>query len=182
MTASAIHAAGDITIEHLDAGAARAAIPALCDVLSDCVEGGASVGFMAPFPPSGARPFWEGVAAAVAEDAVALIVARRACEIVGTVQVGLKMPPNQPHRADIKKLLVHRRARGLGLSRGLMTAAEAVARERGKTVLVLDTATGEPAEAIYERLGWQRVGVIPHYALMPDGRACDTTFFYKHLS
>ncbi len=117
----------------------------------------------------------------MAEEATALIVARLAGAIVGTVQVGLKMPPNQPHRADIKKLLVHRRARGLGLSRRLMDAAEAAARAEGKTVLVLDTATGEPAEAIYERLGWIRVGVIPHYALMPDGASCDSTFFYKHL-
>ncbi|WP_244616162.1 GNAT family N-acetyltransferase [Rhizobium sp. RU20A] len=156
-------------------------MPALCDILSDCVEGGASLGFMTPFPPDAALPFWEGVAEAVEEDAVALIAARIGGEIVGTVQVGLKMPPNQPHRADIKKLLVHRSARGLGLARRVMDFAEQTALCHGKTVLVLDTATGEPAEAIYGRLGWIRVGVIPHYALMPDGRSCDTTFFYKHL-
>jgi GNAT superfamily N-acetyltransferase len=98
------------------------------------------------------------------------------------VQLGVGTMPNQPHRADVRKLLVHRDARGLGLSRCLMDAAEAEALRRGRRVLVLDTATGEPAEAIYERFGWTRAGVVPDYALMPDGRYCATTFFYKHLA
>ncbi|MBW8283503.1 MAG: GNAT family N-acetyltransferase, partial [Rhizobium sp.] len=101
--------------------------------------------------------------------------------VIGTVQVGFATKPNQPHRGDLMKLLVHRRARGLGLSRLLMEAAEAEAAKAGRTLLVLDTATGEPAEKIYERLGWSRTGVIPNYALFPDGRYCDTTIFYKQI-
>jgi ribosomal protein S18 acetylase RimI-like enzyme len=171
----------DITIRMLTAEETRAALPALAAVLSDCVEGGASVGFMQPFLPQDAVPFWEGVAASVARGETVLIVAEVDGRAVGTVQVGIGTMPNQPHRADIKKLLVHREARGLGLARRLMEKAEGEAMRRGRRVLVLDTATGEPAEAIYERFGWLRAGVVPDYALMPDGRYCDTTFFYKHL-
>ncbi|MDO9416442.1 GNAT family N-acetyltransferase [Pararhizobium sp.] len=170
-----------ITLHVLTEEETRAALPALCQVLSDCIEGGASVGFMAPYTPDDAKPFWEGVAQAVGEAATVLLAAGVDGEIMGTVQLGIKLPPNQPHRADVKKLLVHRKARGLGLARLLMEGLEAEAAKRGRHVLVLDTGTGSPAEAIYTRLGWQRVGVIPHYALMPDGSYCDSTFFYKHL-
>ncbi|QFI68385.1 GNAT family N-acetyltransferase [Sinorhizobium alkalisoli] len=172
----------DAIIRVLTEEETRAALPALAEVLSDCVEGGASVGFMQPFAPQDARPFWESVAAAVARSETVLIVAEVDGRALGTVQIGLATMPNQPHRADIKKLLVHRQARGLGIARRLMEQAEAEAVKRGRRVLVLDTATGEPAEAIYERFGWQRVGVVPDYALMPDGRYCATTLFYKHLS
>lgn len=171
----------DAIIRVLTEDEARDALPALAEVLSDCVEGGASVGFLQPFTPQDARPFWEGVAAAVARSETVLIVAEVDGRALGTVQIGLATMPNQPHRADIKKLLVHRQARGLGLARRLMEQAEAEAVKRGRRVLVLDTATGEPAEAIYERFGWQRAGVVPDYALMPDGRYCATTFFYKHV-
>ncbi|RVM83049.1 GNAT family N-acetyltransferase [Sinorhizobium meliloti] len=159
----------DVDIRVLTAGDTLAALPALAEILSDCVEGGASVGFMQPFSPNDAVHFWEGVAAPDGR-------------MVGTVQLGVSTMPNQPHRADVRKLLVHRDARGLGLSRRLMDAAEAEAVRRGRRVLVLDTATGEPAEAIYERFGWTRAGIVPDYALMPDGRYCATTFFYKHLA
>ncbi|MCZ4090713.1 GNAT family N-acetyltransferase [Sinorhizobium psoraleae] len=172
----------EINIRLLCEEETRAALPALAEILSDCVEGGASVGFMQPFPPKDASPFWEGVAAAVARDDVVLIVAEVNGRIVGTVQLGIGTMPNQPHRADVKKLLIHRDARGLGLARRLMERAEIEAMRRGRRVLVLDTATGEPAEAIYERFGWLRAGVVPDYALMPDGRYCGTTFFYKHLA
>lgn len=171
----------EIAIRVLTEEETRALLPALAEILSDCVEGGASVGFMQPFPPEAAVPFWEGVAAAVARDETVLVVAEVDGRAVGTVQLGIGTMPNQPHRGDIKKLLVHRDARGLGLSRRLMERAEAEAVSRGRRVLVLDTATGEPAEAIYERLGWLRAGVVPDYALMPDGRYCATTFLYKHL-
>ena len=136
---------------------------------------------MTPYGPADALPFWEGVAAAVGADATLLFAAERAGRIVGTVQVGMSQMPNQPHRADLKKLLVMESERGRGVARALMAAAEDEAARRGKTLLVLDTATGSPAETVYERLGWQRVGVIPDYALYPDGRACATTFFYKRL-
>ena len=171
-----------VTIRTLAPPETAAALPALAEILSDCVEGGASVGFMSPHAPGDAMPYWEGVARAVSEGHTILIVAEKDGDILGTVQLGIGMMPNQPHRADLKKLLVHRRARGLGLSRLLMTAAESEAAKHGRHVLVLDTATGSPAESIYEKLGWQRVGVIPQYALMPDGSYCGSTFFYKSLA
>ena len=168
-------------IRLLDADETRARMGELADVLADCVTGGASVGFMAPYGPADALPFWQEVAAAVGAGATLLFAAERAGRIVGTVQVGIRQMPNQPHRADVKKLLVRESERGRGLARALMTVAEAEAARRGKTVLVLDTATGSPAETVYERLGWQRAGVIPDYALYPDGRFCATTFFYKRI-
>ncbi|AUX74844.1 MULTISPECIES: GNAT family N-acetyltransferase [Sinorhizobium] len=172
----------DVTIRVLTEAETRAALPTLAEILSDCVEGGASVGFMQPFGPEDAVPYWQGVAAAVGRQETVLLVAELDGRAVGTVQLGVATMPNQPHRADIKKLLVHQDARGLGLARRLMDKAEAEAQKRGRRVLVLDTATGEPAEAIYERFGWLRAGVVPDYALMPDGRYCATTFFYKHLA
>jgi len=158
-----------------------AALPDLCDVLSDCVNGDASVGFMLPFAPPDAIPFWQGVAQSVTKGDTLHMVAQVDGKIVGTVQVGFSTKPNQPHRGDLMKLLVHRNARGLGLSRKLMDRIEMEAAKRGKTLLVLDTSTGSLAESIYPRLGWQRVGVIPDYALHPDGRQCSTTFFYKKI-
>lgn len=169
------------TIRLLDRQQARAAIPALSSVLVDCVEGGASVGFMAPYGLDEAAVFWEGVAAAVEAETVLLFVAEIEGEIVGTVQVGFAQMPNQPHRGDLKKLLVARSGRKRGLARALMAAAETEAARHGRSLLVLDTATGSPAEAMYETLGWQRAGIVPDYALYPDGRFCDTTIFYKRV-
>jgi ribosomal protein S18 acetylase RimI-like enzyme len=169
------------TIRILDGEGAHAAIPALCRILSDCVEGGASVGFMQPFGPVDGKPYWQGVAEAVEAGGTLLLVAEIDGEVLATVQIGLAQMPNQPHRGDIKKLLVHRSARGKRLARKLMEAAEREAAARGKTLLVLDTATGSDAEAIYPRLGWQRVGIIPDYALWPQGGYCGTTLFYKHI-
>lgn len=154
----------------------------LSEVLSDCVNGGASISFMLPFSPEDAHAFWLATAEAVGKGETLLAAALHEGRILGTVQVALKQPPNQPHRADIKKLLVHRSARGLGLSRKLMEAAEQKAAEAGKSLLVLDTATGSPAEAIYPRFGWEKAGVIPDYALYPDGSYCGTTFFYKRIN
>ncbi|MGX5718505.1 N-acetyltransferase family protein [Shinella zoogloeoides] len=168
-------------IRLLDESETRARMGELAEVLADCVAGGASIGFMAPYGPADALPFWDGVAAAVGEGATLLFAAEREGRIVGTVQVGIRQMPNQPHRADVKKLLVMENERGRGLARALMTAAEAEAARHGKTLLVLDTATGSPAETVYERLGWQRAGVIPDYALYPNGRFCATTFFYKKI-
>jgi GNAT superfamily N-acetyltransferase len=169
-------------IRLLTAAEARAAIPELCEILSDCVSGGASVGFMQPYSPADAEPYWRGVADAVADGGTLLLAAALDGRIVGTVQVGAAQMPNQPHRGDLKKLLVHRAARGKGLARLLMEAAEREAARRGKTLLVLDTATGSDAEAIYPRLGWERVGVIPDYAMWPEGGLCATTLFYKRVA
>jgi GNAT superfamily N-acetyltransferase len=159
-----------------------AQIDALARVLVDCVEGGASVSFMQPLSVERAGAFWRGVASSVARGERALLVAEDAQgEIVGTVQLVLAQPENQPHRADVAKMLVHRRARRAGVGAALMRAAERVAVEERKSLLVLDTVTGGDAERLYARLGWQRCGVIPGYALWPGGGLCATTVFFKPL-
>jgi GNAT superfamily N-acetyltransferase len=157
---------------------------ALADVLLDCVEGGASVGFMHPLPRSKAVAFCQNALASAARGERIVLVAEdvESNTIVGTVQVVLAMPDNQPHRADVAKMQVHRRARRRGLGAALMRAAEAAAREAGRTLLVLDTVTGSDAERLYTRLGWQRCGVIPGYALWPRGGLCSTTVFYRVLA
>jgi GNAT superfamily N-acetyltransferase len=172
------------TIRHLSPQEAREQIGALSAVLIDCVEGGASVSFMSPLTHERADAFWQGVAEGVAAGERILLVAREDSRgrIVGTVQVILKQPENQPHRADIAKMLVHGGARKRGIGAALMQAAEDAARMAGKSVLVLDTVTGGDAERLYERAGWTRSGVIPNYALWPKGGFCDTTVFYKQIS
>lgn len=174
-----------VTVRRLrarDANELAPAVEALADVLIDCVHGGASVSFMAPLSREKALAFWRGVAEGVARDERVLLVAEDASgQIVGTVQLIVSQPDNQPHRADVAKMLVHRRARRQGIAQQLMAAVDDEARAAGKTVLVLDTVTGGDAERLYARAGWQRVGVIPAYALMPDGALCATTYFYKHL-
>jgi len=158
-----------------------AEISMLADVLVDCVEGGASVSFMLPLTRERAVAFWCGVAERVRLGKSALLVAEDPVGICGTVQLVYDLPENQPHRADIAKMLVHRRARRRGVAAALLRAAEVTARDLGKTLLVLDTVTGGDAERLYERLGWQRVGVIPNYALYPQGGFCGTTLFYREL-
>jgi GNAT superfamily N-acetyltransferase len=156
--------------------------PALADVLIDCVEGGASVSFMWPLPHHKALAFWQGVIDSARRGERVLLVAEDgAGQVHGTVQVVLAVPDNQPHRGEVAKMLVHRRARRCGLGAALMRAAENAAREARRTLLVLDTVTGSDAERLYTRLGWQRLGVIPGYALWPNGGLCDTTYFYKAL-
>lgn len=154
----------------------------LAELLIDCVEGGASVSFMHPLPMPKALAFWRRVADGVARGERALLVAEDAAGIVGTVQLVLDQPENQPHRADVTKMLVHRRARRQGLGAALMRAAEQLGRDCGKLLLVLDTVTGSDAERLYARLGWQRCGVIPGYALMPRGGLAATTYFYRSLA
>jgi GNAT superfamily N-acetyltransferase len=172
------------TIRILSAHQAYECIPALADVLMDCVEGGASVSFMSPLARSKAESFWRNVADGVSSGERILLIAEEAGtgKILGTVQIILKQPENQPHRADIAKMLVHRRARNQGIGAMLMKSAEEAARTAGKTLLVLDTVTGTPAERLYQRLGWIRVGEIPGYALWPDGRPCPTTYYYKEIA
>ena len=153
----------------------------LVNVLIDCVDGGASVSFMHPLSRDRATEFWSKVRHDVAEGRRALVVAEDGQGICGTVQLVFDLPENQPHRADLAKMLVHRRARRRGLAAALLKSAEETARECGKNLLVLDAVTGGDAERLYERLGWVRVGVVPGYALMPRGGFCDTTFFYRDL-
>ena len=172
----------DVTVRRVAAGEAAGCVEALADVLIDCVEGGASVSFMLPLAREKAVGFWRGVADGVARGERVLLVAEDdEGRIVGTVQMIVSLPDNQPHRGDIAKMLVHRSARRRGIAQRLMTSLEVAARQEGRTVLVLDTVTGGDAERVYQRGGWQRVGEVPRYALMPDGQFCSTTFFYKHL-
>jgi len=170
----------DVSVRRLGADEARERIGQLADVLLDCVEGGASVSFMLPTARDTALRFWQGVVDGVERGVRTLVVAEDEQGVVGTVQLITDMPENQPHRADVAKLLVHRRARGAGIGRQLMEAVEDAARGQGRSVLVLDTASST-AERLYERLGWQRVGVVPSYALLPDGEPCATVFYYKHV-
>jgi GNAT superfamily N-acetyltransferase len=155
-------------------------IQGLSDVLIDCVEGGASVSFMLPMTRAKAETFWRNAAAGVARGERVVLSAEDETGIVGTVQIILAQPENQPHRGDLAKMLVHRRARRRGVGALLLEATERSAREAGKTLLVLDTASDD-AERLYVRGGWQRVGVIPDYALLPDGPPCATTYFFKAL-
>lgn len=159
----------------------EALINGLADVLIDCVDGDASVSFMHPLSRERAVEFWRGVAADVAAGKRALLIAEDAEGVCGTVQLVLRQPDNQPHRADLAKMLVHRRVRRQGLGTALLRAAEATAKDCGKTLLVLDAVTDGDAARLYERLGWVRVGTIPGYALMPRGGLCDTTVFYRNL-
>jgi GNAT superfamily N-acetyltransferase len=158
-------------------------VDGLADVLVDCVAGGASVGFMHPYDHARAAAFWVDVLGRAERGERIVLVAEDPDdhEVVGTVQVVFAGPDNQPHRGDVSKVLVHRRARRQGVGEALMVAAEAAARDAGRTLLVLDTASPD-ADRLYRRLGWMRVGHIPKFALWPDGGFVGTTFFYKDLA
>lgn len=171
-----------ITISTLSAGEARALAPVLAGILMDCVEGGASVSFMLPIERRTAEEFYEGAVEKIASGSTILFVAFLDGEAVGTVQLHPELKPNQLHRADVSKLLVHSRARNRGIARALMEALEEEAKARGRWLLCLDTATGSDAERLYEKLGWQRLGVLPRHAMWPQGGYCDTTFFWKDLT
>lgn len=171
-----------VVIREIDGAEALARAGELADVLRDCVEGGASVGFMLPLAEGRPEAFWRRVAAGVAVGERHLFVAEdRAGQICGTLSLVTDMPDNQPHRADVSKMLVHRRMRRQGVAEQLLLALEARARELGKTTLVLDTVTGSDASRLYERLGWQKAGDIPNYALMPDSVSCSTTYYFRLL-
>jgi GNAT superfamily N-acetyltransferase len=158
-----------------------AEVRGLAEVLVDIVEGGDSVGFMDPLPLDRAEQFWRRIAGSAERGERALLIAEDERGIIGTVHLVLEQPENQPHRADLSKMLVHRRARRRGVGAALLAAAEQVAIDEGRTLLVLDTASAD-AERLYARAGWIRVGVIPGFALMPDGAPCATTLFYRELA
>lgn len=172
--------AGGIVVRQVGHGADVAG--GLADVLVDCVEGGASVSFMLPLDRGRAEMYWKRTLDSASRGERIVIVAEDELTgvVIGTVQVILTGPENQPHRGEIAKMLVHRRARRRGVAEALMRAVEIAAIQAGKTLLVLDTSSAE-AERLYERLGWQRVGVIPGFALWPTGGFVDTTIFYKNL-
>ena len=173
---------GEVTIRALDGPGAWVAASELADVLIDCVERGASVSFMHPLSREKAEAFWADVAEGVAQGDRVLLAAELGGVIVGTVQLVFAVAENQPHRADVAKMLVHGAARRRGVGARLMQSAEVAARDAGKTLLVLDTVTGGDGERLYAGLGWTRVGEIPNYALFPDGHPCSTTVFYKALA
>lgn len=164
-------------VSHLD----DTQLDGLAEVLIDCVEGGASVSFMHPLLPAKALAFWRRVAADVESGARTVLIAEDDVGIIGSVQLVFDQPENQPHRADLSKMLVHRRARRLGVGAALMHAAEDAARQAGKTLLVLDTASND-AERLYARAGWTLAGIIPDYALLPRGGLCGTSVYYRKLA
>jgi GNAT superfamily N-acetyltransferase len=171
-----------IEVRQLSCAEGRRYTDALAAVLLDCVEGGASVSFMAGLSMDEARSFFSKAVDGVERGERILLAAFVDAELVGTVQILTAMPANQPHRADVAKMLVCRSARGQGIGARLLEQAEQAARLAGKTLLVLDTVTGASGERLYARQGWTRVGVIPNYALFPDGTPCDTTVFFKALT
>lgn len=170
-----------VTTRILDPAAARDALPALVDILVGCVKGGASVGFMNPFGPEDARAWWRGVVDDLAAGRLALVAAEIDGRVVGTAQLHPCAKPNQPHRGDVAKVLVHPGARRRGVAEALMATVDAEARRRGLTLLTLDTVTGSAASSLYRKAGWTVVGDIPDYALWPDGGLCSTTVFFKRL-
>ena len=162
------------------AGADDTLVEGLTDVLLDAVQSGSGVSFMADLTRESAAAWWRKTLVGATARTVVL-VARDRSGIVGTVQLQPAWPPNQPHRADVAKLMVHRRARGRGVARALMEELEHQARTQRFTLLLLDTCKGSPAERLYTSMGWTRVGEVPNFALNPDGSWCDTVFFYKQL-
>ncbi|MGW7074595.1 N-acetyltransferase family protein [Streptomyces sp. NPDC054866] len=158
-----------------------AAADDLAALLADVVDGGSSLGFLAPLDRATAADWWRGLAPAVADGRLAVWAARDAEQVIGTVSVGFVDKPNGRHRAEILKLMVHSSARGRGLARTLLTAAEQAAADAGVTLLILDTETGSPAESLYRSGGWTAAGVIPDYATDPAGALHPTTLFFKKV-
>ncbi|MFY8039906.1 MAG: GNAT family N-acetyltransferase [Bosea sp. (in: a-proteobacteria)] len=169
------------TIRRLKPAEARSRVGELADILLDCVAGGASVSFMADLTRDEAVRFWTGVAEGVADGQRILLVGEEAGRLIGTVQVVASGTPNQPHRADLAKMLVHRNGRNKGIGAALLARAEQAAREAGWWMMVLDTVEDSAGEKLYTRAGWRRAGLIPNYALWPDGGLCGTVYFYKDL-
>ena len=169
-------------VQALSAAGVASAERRLAEILAACVEGGASVSFLPPLPLEKARTFMRGVAQAVAAGQCVLLAGWAGGVLSGTVQVQLDMPENQPHRGEIRKLLVHPDARGKGLAERLMRAAEAAALAAGRTLLTLDTHTGGTAERLYRRLGWTEAGIIPAYSRDAAGRLEATTLLYKQIA
>jgi GNAT superfamily N-acetyltransferase len=168
-----------IEVRRLAPGETHELLDALAGVLADCVAGGASVGYMEPFSHTEAREVFEDYARDCEQGRRIILGAFLDGNLVGTAQLVVGLPPNQPHRADVARVLVHRSARRRGIAQHLMEQLEREARTEGKTLLVLDAVSGGDAARLYERMGWNTVGVIPDYALYPDGRFCDTTVFWK---
>jgi len=169
------------TITQLDASRYADSVDGLGEVLADAVDGGASLGFCAPFEPGAAAAWWRAQQPAVNEGTLLVWSAEADGRIVGAVGLIRETKANGKHRAEVVKLVVHRAVRGRGLGRALLSAAEGGAAAAGATLLLLDTETGSAAERLYVSAGWSRFGVVPGYAASPAGRYEDSSFFYKHL-
>lgn len=170
-----------VTIERAtNTSASAALLRDLAAVLLDAVDDNAGISFMKGLTLEDAEAWWRKTFAGATARTV-ILVASDERGVLGTVQLQPAWPPNQPHRADVAKLMVHRRARGRGVAKALMEELERHAREQGFTLLLLDTCKGGAAQALYESLGWIRVGEVPRFALNPDGSWCDTVFYYKSL-
>lgn len=170
-----------VTIERIGNDADPRDITGLARLLVDAIDSGAGVSFLGGLTEEEAKAWWRSVLASSPERAI-ILIARDIDGIVGTVQLQPSWAPNQPHRADVAKLIVHRRARRRGIARALMDALERAASSAGFTLLLLDTCKGYDAERLYASTGWIRVGEVPGFALNPDGSLCDTVFFYKRLA
>lgn len=155
----------------------------LAEILHASVNAGASVGFIQPFSLNDSRAFWRAkVFPSVTDGARILLVAEIGAKVAGTVQLDIDLPPNQPHRGEVAKLIVHPDFRGRGIAKRLMAALENRARELGKCLITLDTRTGDTAEPLYGSLGYQVAGVIPGYCRAPEEDRYDsTTYMYKAL-
>ncbi|WP_182086758.1 GNAT family N-acetyltransferase [Aureimonas sp. ME7] len=173
----------EISVFELDAAAVRRHAEALCEILTDSVAEGAAIGFMAPLSRQDAASFWlDTVLPEVEAGRRLLLGARRGDELVGTVQLLTAMPPNQPHRCEVAKMIVHPGARRLGIGRRLMTGAIERAARSGKTLMTLDTRTGDVAEPLYRSVGFEVAGVIPDFAWDADGRALHaTTYMFRRV-
>ncbi len=168
-------------IRTLDPDTDAALLPDLAAVMVEAVAGGASIGFMAGFAQAQSLAWWQDRLAAAVRGDVQMLVALNDDGVAGTVSLVPAPMPNQPHRADIAKMMVAKRERGRGVGAALLMAVEALALERERTTLVLDTISGSAAARLYERFGWEKVGDIPAYALMPDGEMAPTTVYTKCL-
>ncbi|WP_270937655.1 GNAT family N-acetyltransferase [Falsiroseomonas oryzae] len=171
-------------IEELDAAAAARELPALAEVMRLCVEAGASVNFVLPFSQADSEAWWRrNVLPALESGERRLLVARVEGRILGAVQLAFAPQPNQPHRAEVTKLLVHPEGRRRGIGRALMTRLEAMAREAGRSLLILDTVEGSAAQRLYESLGWTLLGVVPRFALSTDRTRLEgSAFFWKEIA
>ena len=168
-------------IEQLDAAAAASAVPRLSAILTACVAEGAGVSFLPPLAPETARAFWHDTTKQVAAGRRLLLAGWVGGVLAGTVSLAFSGAQNQPHRADVEKLLVHPDTRRHGLARALMQRLEQEAARAGRKLLVLDTRAGDKAEQLYRSMGWNEVGRIPGYALRADRTPDDTLFFWKRV-
>jgi GNAT superfamily N-acetyltransferase len=173
--------AGTVSYEVVDGATFPTIVPDLADLLADAVDSGASVNFLRPFGVADGIAYWNARAAEVTAGTIRPIVARADRAVVGCVLLVPSRNPNSPHRAEVAKVLVHRRARHRGIGAGLMAAVEGLARSDGRWLLILDTTTGSDADRLYRRLGWVRFGEVPNHALTAAGDLSDTTYFFKDL-